>query len=114
MGILRESIQKLTRSVNPLGKLMDFLQEDFDSMQMELVSWRNGYVKAKDQLKHESGYYLFILNNSLLWVNKNKHTCTQVNAKCHTAVKTTISPNRGQHRRAVRIDSRGETEYFTK
>ena len=31
---LRGSIQTLTRSANPLGKLMDFLQEDVDSMQV--------------------------------------------------------------------------------
>ena len=31
---LRASIQTLTRSANPLGKLMDFLQEDVDSMQV--------------------------------------------------------------------------------
>ena len=32
---LRGSIQTLTRSANPLGKLMDFLQEDVDSMQVK-------------------------------------------------------------------------------
>ena len=31
---LRASIQTLTRSANPLGKLMDFMQEDVDSMQV--------------------------------------------------------------------------------
>ncbi len=37
---LRESIQTLTRSANPLGKLMDFLQEDVDQMQRELETWK--------------------------------------------------------------------------
>ena len=37
---LRESIQTLTRSANPLGKLMDFLQEDVDAMQRELENWK--------------------------------------------------------------------------
>ena len=37
---LRESIQTLTRSANPLGKLMDFLQEDVDAMQRELDTWK--------------------------------------------------------------------------
>ena len=31
---LRSSIQTLTKSAHPLGKLMDFLQEDVDSMQV--------------------------------------------------------------------------------
>ena len=34
---LRASIQTLTRSANPLGKLMDFLQEDVDSMQVSHI-----------------------------------------------------------------------------
>ena len=35
---LRASIQTLTRSANPLGKLMDFLQEDVDSMQVSHIA----------------------------------------------------------------------------
>ena len=31
---MRSSIQTLTKSAHPLGKLMDFLQEDVDSMQV--------------------------------------------------------------------------------
>ena len=31
---LRSSIQTLTKSAHPLGKLMDFLQEAVDSMQV--------------------------------------------------------------------------------
>ncbi|PIK46318.1 putative TRAF3-interacting protein 1-like [Apostichopus japonicus] len=37
---LRGSIQTLTRSANPLGKIMDYLQEDVDSMQKELEMWK--------------------------------------------------------------------------
>lgn len=37
---LRASVQMLTRSVNPLGKILDFVQEDFDAMQKELEIWR--------------------------------------------------------------------------
>ena len=55
MDELRESIQTLTRSIHPLGKLMDFLQEDIDSMQMESARWRNIYNTTKDDLKKESG-----------------------------------------------------------
>ena len=36
---LRGSIQTLTRSANPLGKLMDFLQEDVDSMQVSNLKY---------------------------------------------------------------------------
>lgn len=37
---LRSSIQTVCRSALPLGKIMDYIQEDMDSMQNELQSWR--------------------------------------------------------------------------
>ena len=37
MNKLKSSIQTLTKSAHPLGKLMDFLQEDVDSMQVGLT-----------------------------------------------------------------------------
>ncbi|XP_053659142.1 TRAF3-interacting protein 1 [Anopheles marshallii] len=53
MESLRESIQKLTRSVNPLGKLMDFIQEDIDSMERELASWQQIYTQSMVELNKE-------------------------------------------------------------
>ncbi|XP_035995494.1 TRAF3-interacting protein 1 isoform X2 [Fundulus heteroclitus] len=37
---LRASIQTVCRSSVPLGKIMDYIQEDVDAMQAELQSWR--------------------------------------------------------------------------
>lgn len=37
---LRSSIQTVCRSALPLGKIMDYIQEDMDSMQNELRTWR--------------------------------------------------------------------------
>uniref|UniRef100_W5MRP7 TRAF3-interacting protein 1 n=1 Tax=Lepisosteus oculatus TaxID=7918 RepID=W5MRP7_LEPOC len=37
---LRLSIQTVCRSALPLGKIMDYIQEDMDSMQNELLTWR--------------------------------------------------------------------------
>ncbi|XP_054643478.1 TRAF3-interacting protein 1-like isoform X2 [Dunckerocampus dactyliophorus] len=37
---LRASIQSVCQSALPLGKLMDYVQEDIDAMQAELQSWR--------------------------------------------------------------------------
>lgn len=56
MESLRESIQKLTRSVNPLGKLMDFIQEDIDSMERELSSWQQIYTQSMVELNKERRY----------------------------------------------------------
>ena len=50
---LRASIQSLTRSVNPLGKILDFLQEDVDAMQKELVVWRNESRDNANALQRE-------------------------------------------------------------
>uniref|UniRef100_A0A1B0EVP9 TRAF3-interacting protein 1 n=1 Tax=Lutzomyia longipalpis TaxID=7200 RepID=A0A1B0EVP9_LUTLO len=53
MDALREAIQKLTRAVNPLGKLMNFLQEDIDSMQREYNMWREMHQMALNELNRE-------------------------------------------------------------
>ncbi|XP_029526350.1 TRAF3-interacting protein 1 isoform X3 [Oncorhynchus nerka] len=37
---LRSSIQTVCRSTLPLGKIMDYIQEDMDAMQNELHTWR--------------------------------------------------------------------------
>ncbi|PSN55166.1 hypothetical protein C0J52_00593 [Blattella germanica] len=50
---LRNSIQTLTRAANPLGKLMDFLQEDVDSMQRELETWHRTNAALVAELRTE-------------------------------------------------------------
>lgn len=53
MNDLRDIIQTLTKSVNPLGKLMDFIPEDIDAMQLELTMWRDTYTQSAMELKRE-------------------------------------------------------------
>ncbi|XP_052265069.1 TRAF3-interacting protein 1-like isoform X2 [Dreissena polymorpha] len=50
---LRSSIQTLTRSANPLGKIMDYVQEDLDSMQKELEKWKQENKEHSLALKRE-------------------------------------------------------------
>ncbi|XP_017023775.1 TRAF3-interacting protein 1 isoform X1 [Drosophila kikkawai] len=50
---LRDVIQSLTKAVNPLGKLLDFIPEDIDAMQLELTMWRDTYTQAAIELKRE-------------------------------------------------------------
>lgn len=57
---LRGSIQTLTRAANPLGKLMDFLQEDVDSMQHELTMWRRTNMELMAQLRMEHRCVMFL------------------------------------------------------
>lgn len=52
---LRGSIQTLTRSANPLGKIMDYVQEDLDSMQKELERWKVENKQHQMDLKREKG-----------------------------------------------------------
>ncbi|XP_051880815.1 TRAF3-interacting protein 1 [Pristis pectinata] len=50
---LRTSIQTLCRSALPLGKIMDYIQEDMDSMQNELSMWRKENKKHAESLLRE-------------------------------------------------------------
>ncbi|KOC70174.1 TRAF3-interacting protein 1 [Habropoda laboriosa] len=50
---LRNTIQTLTRATNPLGKLLDYFQEDIEIMQKELLDWQNQYQQVNEQLKIE-------------------------------------------------------------
>ncbi|KAI8043957.1 hypothetical protein M5D96_000105 [Drosophila gunungcola] len=50
---LRDVIQRVTNSVNPLGKLLDFIPEDIDAMQLELTMWRDTHNQASMELKRE-------------------------------------------------------------
>nr|XP_006825026.1 PREDICTED: TRAF3-interacting protein 1-like [Saccoglossus kowalevskii] len=52
---LRTSIQTLTRSANPLGKIMDYVQEDMDSMQKELEMWKKENKQHALAIKREEG-----------------------------------------------------------
>ncbi|XP_042900041.1 TRAF3-interacting protein 1 isoform X2 [Parasteatoda tepidariorum] len=40
LGQLRSFVQSLSKTAVPLGRMLDFLQEDLDSMKMELKMWR--------------------------------------------------------------------------
>ncbi|KAG5326915.1 MIPT3 protein, partial [Acromyrmex heyeri] len=50
---LRGTIQTLTRTTNPLGKLLDYVQEDVEMMEKELLDWRNQYRQLSEQLEEE-------------------------------------------------------------
>lgn len=51
--VIKDSIQKLTRFISPLGKLLDYIHEDVEAMQSELVKWRQERVKAEAAIKKE-------------------------------------------------------------
>lgn len=47
-----ESIQTLTKCVNPLGKLFEFIPEDIDAMQLEHRMWREQWVQVSNNLRN--------------------------------------------------------------
>lgn len=63
---LRVSIQTLTRSANPLGKVMDYVQEDLDSMQKELQRWKQENKEHALELKRERRYCEIHVVSSIL------------------------------------------------
>ena len=50
---LRSGIQTLASSAAPLGKVLDYLQEDLDSMQKELETWRSENKYHETAIKAE-------------------------------------------------------------
>ncbi|RWS26461.1 hypothetical protein B4U80_02463 [Leptotrombidium deliense] len=59
---LKEGIQMLTRLANPLGRVLDYLQEDVDSMISELKSWEEEYQNNVEQLQKEKS----VVDNDLI------------------------------------------------
>ncbi|CAL8341424.1 unnamed protein product [Boreogadus saida] len=53
MERLRGSVQTVCRSALPLGKIMDYIQEDMDSMQAELLAWRRENLQHAAALQEE-------------------------------------------------------------
>ncbi|CAG9565514.1 unnamed protein product [Danaus chrysippus] len=65
---LRFNIQALSRVANPLGKLLDHIQEDVEVMRQELHQWTNTYEDAsKELLKQRAANEesLFPLHNKI-------------------------------------------------
>lgn len=63
----------LTRSANPLGKLIDYLQEDMDSMLRELDMWNMERRKNENALNAEGRYFLHYITHLLYLSNPHKH-----------------------------------------
>lgn len=53
---LRESVQTLCRASNPLGKVIDYIQEDVDSMRKEMQQWRKEVQENTANLADKTRY----------------------------------------------------------
>ena len=66
---VKEYVQQITKNCNPLGKLVDSLWDDIESMNKELTNWINENKKFKDRYDEElkkSDETLLPLQNELL------------------------------------------------
>lgn len=81
---LRQKIQKICQSVNPLGKCIDFVYEDMDQMTKELAKWRQSYTTYLEKYEEEravSTQMLEPLTNELSVVTQDVIDATK---KIHT------------------------------
>ena len=51
VATLRDSLQKLCQHTNPLGKTMDYIQEDLVNMQKELEQWKTERRRRSNELE---------------------------------------------------------------
>ncbi len=50
---MKHSIQALTKCSNPLGKSLDFVSEDIDSMSKEYEKWRKQCMNSQTQMEEQ-------------------------------------------------------------
>ncbi|XP_047136985.1 TRAF3-interacting protein 1 isoform X1 [Hydra vulgaris] len=89
---LRTSIQQLVRSAHPLGKIMDYIQEDIDSMQKELIMWRQENQKHELSLKAEQSITENEVEPLKLHLNELEHEIAEMMNNI-SAVKSNILRN---------------------
>lgn len=56
MTELRKMIQSLSLYITPLGKMMEYFQEDVDAMQIELMMWKTAGETTHADIKEEQRY----------------------------------------------------------
>lgn len=57
---IRFNVQALSRVANPLGKLLDHIQEDVEVMRQELQQWTASYDHASKELLKQKVLVVFI------------------------------------------------------
>jgi TRAF3-interacting protein 1 len=95
VATLREALQQLCQHANPLGKTMDYIQEDLDNMHKELEHWKSERRKRQleqDELSKSSEDHLQPVVERQA---KAKESVAEMLAKI-TAVKSQISSNDSQ------------------
>ncbi len=50
---IKNYVQEISRNANPIGKTIDFLQDDIESMNKELLSWIREGKQYKEKYEEE-------------------------------------------------------------
>jgi len=95
VATLREALQQLCQHANPLGKTMDYIQEDLDNMHKELEYWKSDRRKRQAELDDLSKSTEDHLGPLIDRQAKAKEGVQEMLAKI-TAVKSQIASNDGQ------------------
>jgi len=53
MDTIRQFVQSITKSTNPLSKLINNMQENIDQMNRELNYWKNFTEKTNEKLESQ-------------------------------------------------------------
>ena len=48
---MKEAIQNITQSINPMGKIIQFIDDDIESMKREYDGWARMYANSQEQLE---------------------------------------------------------------
>ena len=95
VATLRDALQQLCQHANPLGKTMDYIQEDLDNMHKELEYWKSERRKRQLELDDLSKSSEDHLQPVVERQAKAKESVAEMLAKI-LAVKTQISSNDAQ------------------
>lgn len=71
---LRALIQSLTKTANPLGKLMNYLHEDLEAMHNELQMWTNTKRQLYIEIDKQKKYVFYT------WKPPNSNGCFQISS----------------------------------
>ena len=58
---LRTAIQSLCRATNPLGRVVDYIQEDVDSMQKDMQTWKQEKESLTAKLNDEEKFVALLV-----------------------------------------------------
>lgn len=92
VAALRESIQVVCRSAVPLGKTMDYVQEDFENMTKELDHWKSESASQLDRFESEQKATELALQPLYQELTKLETTIKEVQRKVNQA-KSNVERN---------------------